>query len=193
MTVEYDEEEVDRWVEVVSEMCGAVCGAVCGVEVGFSGWALCNLLAAKHSLCVGVDSQCTLHFLTALCLFVWTHMLCAPSLQLARTVHSPQSLHCVTPHPTPHPTPRPRPHTNTNTEKQNRFIALADAIEEAFPNIVVEGNPSGPGRPGAFEVTGANGALLFSKLSSGGWPQAEVVVDAVGAAAAACSLPAQQQ
>jgi selT/selW/selH-like putative selenoprotein len=71
-----------------------------------------------------------------------------------------------------------------------RFIALADAIEEAYPNVVVEGNASGPGRPGSFEVTGTNGAVLFSKLSSGGWPQAEVVVDALGAAAA-CGVPQQ--
>jgi selT/selW/selH-like putative selenoprotein len=67
-----------------------------------------------------------------------------------------------------------------------RFIALADAIEAAFPNVVVEGNPEGPGRPGAFEVKAAAGQLLFSRLGSGGWPQHQAVVEAL-AAAAACS------
>lgn len=71
-----------------------------------------------------------------------------------------------------------------------RFIALADAIEAAFPNVVVEGNPTGPGRPGAFEVTLPDGAVLFSKLSSGGWPEAGSVVDAIGSSAA-CGLPQQ--
>jgi selT/selW/selH-like putative selenoprotein len=67
-----------------------------------------------------------------------------------------------------------------------RFIALADAIEAAFPNVVVEGNPDGPGRPGSFEVKGAAGQLLFTRLGSGGWPQPEVLVESI-AAAAACS------
>lgn len=75
-------------------------------------------------------------------------------------------------------------------EEVDRFIALADAIEAAFPNVVVEGNPSGPGRPGAFEVTLPDGAVLFSKLSSGGWPEAGSVVDAIGGSAA-CGLPQQ--
>lgn len=71
-------------------------------------------------------------------------------------------------------------------EEVDRFIALADAIEAAFPNVVVEGNPEGPGRPGAFEVKAAAGQLLFSRLGSGGWPQHQAVVEAL-AAAAACS------
>lgn len=32
------------------------------------------------------------------------------------------------------------------------FIEIADAIEEAFPKVIVNGNDQGPGRPGAFEV-----------------------------------------
>lgn len=70
-----------------------------------------------------------------------------------------------------------------------RFIALADAIEAAFPNVVVEGNPSGPGRPGAFEVTGASGALMHSRLDSGAWPDPDVLVSALSAAAA-CDVKA---
>jgi selT/selW/selH-like putative selenoprotein len=86
---------------------------------------------------------------------------------------------------TPDPPAPPTKQTNTH-----RFIALADAIEAAFPNVVVEGNPTGPGRPGAFEVTLPDGAVLFSKLSSGGWPEAGSVVDAIGGSAA-CGLPQQ--
>uniref|UniRef100_A0A383WGF9 Uncharacterized protein n=1 Tax=Tetradesmus obliquus TaxID=3088 RepID=A0A383WGF9_TETOB len=80
-------------------------------------------------------------------------------------------------------------------EEVDRFIALADAIEAAFPNVVVEGNPEGPGRPGSFEVKGAANQLLFSRLDSGAWPQHAALLEAL-AAAAACSTSgeaAQQQ
>ncbi|WIA38941.1 hypothetical protein OEZ86_005094 [Tetradesmus obliquus] len=80
-------------------------------------------------------------------------------------------------------------------EEVDRFIALADAIEAAFPNVVVEGNPEGPGRPGSFEVKGSANQLLFSRLDSGAWPQHAALVEAL-AAAAACSSSgeaAQQQ
>ena len=33
------------------------------------------------------------------------------------------------------------------------FIQIADAIEEAFPKVIVNGNEDGPGRPGSFEVS----------------------------------------
>lgn len=56
--------------------------------------------------------------------------------------------------------------------------------------MVVEGNPSGPGRTGAFEVVGTNGTILFSRLGSDSWPEAESVVDAIGLAA---SCDVQQQ
>jgi hypothetical protein len=66
---------------------------------------------------------------------------------------------------------------------------------------VVEGNPSGEGRAGAFEVSGPGGTLLFSRLASNTWPSQEGVVRAIsavaeaaaaaggGSEAAACSLP----
>jgi len=74
-----------------------------------------------------------------------------------------------------------------------RFIALADAIEAAFPNLIVEGNPGGSGRAGSFEVTNAaSGDLLFSKLSGGGWPDPDAVVEAL-AASGACDLPSAQR
>lgn len=75
-----------------------------------------------------------------------------------------------------------------------RFIELADAIEAAFPNLIVEGNPEGTGRAGAFEVTNAaSGQLLFSKLGNGGWPDPDAVVEALAASAACDLTPAGSQ
>lgn len=79
------------------------------------------------------------------------------------------------------------------------YIQIADAIEEAFPNVVVDGNVDSDGRPGSFEIKGATGQLLFSRLASGGAaPQAAAIVAALeadgAAAAAACSVaPGQAQ
>ena len=38
-------------------------------------------------------------------------------------------------------------------EDVDSFIQIADAIEEAFPKVIVNGNEEGPGRPGSFEVS----------------------------------------
>lgn len=106
--------------------------------------------------------------------------------------HSPQypaPLCCCLSHPPSHAP------SSASSSLPRRFIALADAIEAAFPNVVVEGNPEGPGRPGSFEVKGAANQLLFSRLDSGAWPQHAALVEAL-AAAAACSTSgeaAQQQ
>jgi hypothetical protein len=40
-------------------------------------------------------------------------------------------------------------------EDVEAFIEIADAIEEAFPKVIVNGNDQGPGRPGSFEVSAA--------------------------------------
>jgi hypothetical protein len=48
------------------------------------------------------------------------------------------------------------------------FIAAADAIEAAYPNVVVEGNEGGDGRPGSFEVTTSDGYLVYSRLGNNG-------------------------
>jgi hypothetical protein len=80
------------------------------------------------------------------------------------------------------PLPRPR-----------SYIQVADAIEEAFPNVVVDGNVDADGRPGSFEVVGAAGRVLFSRLASGGTPPqaaaivAALAVDGAGAAGE-CSI-----
>ncbi len=44
------------------------------------------------------------------------------------------------------------------------FIAVADAIEAAFPSVVVEGNEEADGRPGSFEVQTSDGVHVFSRL-----------------------------
>lgn len=41
-----------------------------------------------------------------------------------------------------------------------RYIQIADAIEEAYPNIVVDGNVDADGRKGSFEITGATGRCV---------------------------------
>ena len=53
----------------------------------------------------------------------------------------------------------------------DRFIELADAIEDAFPSIIVEGNEGEEGRPGSFEVCTEDGRCVFSRLGSGVWPE----------------------
>ncbi|KAI8475415.1 MAG: hypothetical protein J3K34DRAFT_464920 [Monoraphidium minutum] len=82
-------------------------------------------------------------------------------------------------------------------EDVDMYIQIADAIEEAFPNVVVDGNAEADGRPGSFEITGATGQLLFSRLQAGGAPpQAAAIVAALGADGAAgdaaCDLPQKQ-
>lgn len=65
---------------------------------------------------------------------------------------------------------------------------MADAIEAAFPGIVVEGNEGGEGAPGSFEIKASSGELIFSKLSSGRWPEVEGLI-ADMQAGAVCDLP----
>lgn len=61
----------------------------------------------------------------------------------------------------------------------DRFIELADAIEEAFPDLQVEGNPEAEGRPGAFEVALEEGTPLFSRLATGVYPDVAGLVRAI--------------
>jgi selT/selW/selH-like putative selenoprotein len=48
-------------------------------------------------------------------------------------------------------------------------VAAQEYLEGAIPGVKVEGNAKGSPRRGAFEIT-SNGKVLFSKLSSGGFP-----------------------
>jgi hypothetical protein len=45
------------------------------------------------------------------------------------------------------------------------FIKVADAIEEAFPTVIVNGNEERDGRPGSFEVRTEEGVSVFSRLA----------------------------
>jgi len=44
------------------------------------------------------------------------------------------------------------------------FIKVADAIEAAFPSVVVNGNEDKDGRPGAFEIQTDDGVVIYSRL-----------------------------
>jgi selT/selW/selH-like putative selenoprotein len=57
-----------------------------------------------------------------------------------------------------------------------KFIALADGIEEELPGVIVEGNVSGDGRPTSFEVTIPDGTVVFSKLEQGRLPTVDELV-----------------
>lgn len=70
-------------------------------------------------------------------------------------------------------------------QEVDRFITLADAIEAAFPSVVVEGNEEEDGRPGSFEVSTPDGRVLFSRLGCGLWPEAADIVVRIRAAGAA--------
>ena len=62
----------------------------------------------------------------------------------------------------------------------DRFLAVADAIEERFP-VAVSGNDEAavdPPRPGAFEVV-FRGVTLFSKLEKQRMPEEEEILEGV--------------
>lgn len=58
----------------------------------------------------------------------------------------------------------------------DQYIQIADAIEEAFPDIVVEGNETCDGRPGSFEIQTEDGRGLFSRLQTGRLPDVDVLI-----------------
>lgn len=59
---------------------------------------------------------------------------------------------------------------------------VADAIEEAFPSVVVEGNEEKEGRPGSFEVAAAGEGearttpQVFSRLDSQQLPDPQDII-----------------
>lgn len=55
------------------------------------------------------------------------------------------------------------------------FITMADALEVAFPSIIIEGNE---GAPGAFEVS-TEGSPLFSRLALGHVPDMQMLIDSI--------------
>lgn len=64
----------------------------------------------------------------------------------------------------------------------DRFIALADEIEEEFPELVVEGNVDQDGRPGSFEVVTEDGLELFSRMETSRFPIAMELISKLRAA-----------
>jgi len=65
----------------------------------------------------------------------------------------------------------------------DHYIKVADALEEALPDVVVEGNEEleSPPAPGAFEVRTETGEVLFSKLKEGRLPTPDELLACVGA------------
>lgn len=64
-------------------------------------------------------------------------------------------------------------------EDVDAYISVADAIEEAFPTVVVEGNDKAEGRPGSFEVKTDDGVQIYSKLSSHRYPNPEALISLI--------------
>lgn len=59
------------------------------------------------------------------------------------------------------------------------YIELADAIEAAFPSVVVEGNEEGDGRAGAFEVSTSDGHQVHSRLQGQKLPDPEDLIQTI--------------
>eukprot|EP00199_Chlamydomonas_sp_CCMP681_P004279 CAMPEP_0119106768 /NCGR_PEP_ID=MMETSP1180-20130426/6310_1 /TAXON_ID=3052 ORGANISM="Chlamydomonas cf sp, Strain CCMP681" /NCGR_SAMPLE_ID=MMETSP1180 /ASSEMBLY_ACC=CAM_ASM_000741 /LENGTH=94 /DNA_ID=CAMNT_0007092155 /DNA_START=196 /DNA_END=480 /DNA_ORIENTATION=- len=59
------------------------------------------------------------------------------------------------------------------------FIQAADAIEEAFPAVVVQGNEQGDGRAGSFEVATSDGHQVYSKLAGQSYPTIQDLIDRI--------------
>ncbi len=67
-------------------------------------------------------------------------------------------------------------HIEYDPDDVDTFISVADAIEGAFPSVVVEGNEGKDGRAGAFEVTIEDGLQVYSRLHSKAHPDAEDII-----------------
>ncbi|KAL6759837.1 hypothetical protein V8C86DRAFT_1786597, partial [Haematococcus lacustris] len=74
----------------------------------------------------------------------------------------------------------------------DRFIAVADLLEDTFPAIVVEGNEEGAeGRQGSFEVR-SEGQLVFSRLSELRLPDPDLILERVTSRMTVPAGPAPQ-
>lgn len=61
-------------------------------------------------------------------------------------------------------------------EDVETYIQVADAIEEAFPTVLVRGNEDKDGRPGSFEVDTEEGVTIFSRLQAHQLPGAQDIL-----------------
>jgi selT/selW/selH-like putative selenoprotein len=66
-------------------------------------------------------------------------------------------------------------------DEVDKFIEVADAIEEAFPRLVVDGVETEEQRS-AFEVKTKEGRILFSSLSAGRLPESGELLELLQAA-----------
>lgn len=62
----------------------------------------------------------------------------------------------------------------------DRFIEIADVVEERFPDLMVDGEEADDLGQGSFEVTTEDGRVLIS--AAGDKLQAETVIEALEAA-----------
>ena len=58
----------------------------------------------------------------------------------------------------------------------DHFIALADAIEDRFPGVAVDGHEKEDGPKGFFRIHSANGDILFATEDNSVKPDPEEVV-----------------
>jgi selT/selW/selH-like putative selenoprotein len=57
----------------------------------------------------------------------------------------------------------------------DHFIAVADAVEDAFPWLIVDGVEV-EGRPGAFQVSLEDGTAVFARAQGGAVPDPDDLV-----------------
>mmetsp|Transcript_18218 Transcript_18218/g.29121 ORF Transcript_18218/g.29121 Transcript_18218/m.29121 type:complete len:104 (+) Transcript_18218:264-575(+) len=72
-------------------------------------------------------------------------------------------------------------HVEFDPSGVDTFIQLADVLEDAFPQMMVQEVEDKPARDGAFEVHHEDGSLLFSRLKEGRLPRVEEILEALEA------------
>lgn len=60
-------------------------------------------------------------------------------------------------------------------DEVDNYIALADAIEDAFPELQVEGEEAA----GPVHIRAEDGSVLHGEVSEGAWPDAQAVIAAL--------------
>ncbi len=63
-----------------------------------------------------------------------------------------------------------------DSAETDHFIELADAIEDRFPGVAVDGHEKDDGPKGFFRIRAANGDVLFVTEDSSAKPDPEAVV-----------------
>ena len=63
-----------------------------------------------------------------------------------------------------------------DSEETDHFIELADAIEERFPGVAVDGHEKEQCPKGFFRIRAGNGDILFATEEGGDKPDPEEIV-----------------